>query len=71
MKVKKYIIDYNEIEKVLRRYCFNVDDLFEDGLYGKMVKLLGWLNFRKNRNYLKLIWSFNRGNVKNLEEGRE
>lgn len=53
-------------EECLEGFCFNVNNLFEDGLYGKIVKVLVWLNFRKK--YLKLIWDFNRGNVQNLEQ---
>lgn len=71
MRAKKHTIDYNEIGRALRSYCFNANDLSEDGPYGKTAKSLGWSNSRKNRNYLKLIWSSNRGNVQNLEEGRE
>lgn len=58
MRVKKYIIDYNEIGRVLRSYCFNVNDLFEDGLCGKMVKLLCWLYFRKKQELFKVDMEF-------------
>lgn len=71
MRAKKHTIDYNEIGRALRRFCFNANDLSEDGPYGKTAKSLGWSNSRKNRKYLKLIWCSNRGNVQNLEEGRE
>lgn len=71
MKAKQHTIDYNEIGRALRRYCFNAYDLSEDGPYGRTARSLGWSNSSKNRNYLKLIWSSKRGNVQILEEGRE
>lgn len=71
MGAKKHTIDYNEIGRALRRFCFNANDMSEDGPYGKTAKSLGWSNSRKNRKYLKLMWCSNRGNVQNLEEGRE
>lgn len=65
MRAKKHTIDYNEIGRALRSYCFNANDLSEDGPYGKTVKVIVWSNSRKK--YLKLIWDSNRGNVQNLE----
>lgn len=71
MGAKKHTIDYNEIGRALRRFCFNANDMSEDGPYGKTAKSLGWSNSRKNRKYLKLMWCSNRGNVQNLEEGED
>ena len=69
MKSQKHAIDYNVIERALRKYSYlNVNDLSPEGQYGQPSTTLGWSNSRKNRKYLKLIWVSNRGNVQNTKE---
>ena len=64
-KLKKRNLDYNEIGNKLRKFCnsINVFDLSETGPFGTAAEALQWSNSLKNRKYLKLIWTTNRGNV--------
>ena len=65
MKSQKHAIDYNVIERALRKYSYlNVNDLSPEGQYGQASTTLGWSNSRKNRKYLKLIWVSNRAMFK-------
>lgn len=68
MKIKRNKIDYAVLGRALRTFCtpFNDDDLSENGPFGQSANSISWSNSMKNRKYLKLIWAFNRGNVRDI-----
>ena len=66
-KLKKtHNLDYNEIGNKLRKFCksINVFDMSETGPLGTTAEALRCMsNSFKNRKYLKLIWTKNRGTI--------